>query len=952
MGKSDKSYEELLAENERLKEEVYAMKGGVHELYEMIANDYPDLNAQTDVEKIKFLGIIYKSLESRKYTLNEQLEALDSVDDGIAIFTEAGKLVFCNVSFPKVFKIRPDKLIDAHWRDLFTGKKLAPIKDFLRELNPDYPVHKEVVIPFNKNHIFLNSSIYPLKNGTYLVNVKDVTAEKEKLFTIQEQALLLRSSNEFMAVCNKKFDFNFLNDAGRKLFAISDGWSAMNFTEFIADKSFFKKEIIPKVLQKSGWIGELMVKSSTRTFPVNCEVIPFEPSPVSDGGFYIVLRDVTERKEAIKKLVDAKDEAENNMKIRQQFLAKMSHEIRTPMNAIIGLTNLLVDSGLTGKKAEFANSIKLSADNLLVIINDILDLSKIESGNLAFEKVRFDFQELMVGVKSIFQHKIENKGLSFNVDLDDSIPQYLLGDPTRLNQILLNLVSNAEKFTQEGGIGITVKNVGDGGGKMKLRFEVSDSGKGIAKENLDKIFHAFTQESDDTTRLYGGTGLGLAIVQQLVNLQDGKIWVKSRLNKGSCFFVEIDYGVADEVSEETTAFNSDFKESKLKSARFIMAEDYPMNRLLAKSLFDKWGLNLTMVNNGKELLNDLNTNSYDVILMDIQMPEMDGLEATRILRKRGVKTPVIAITAHAFKEEQIQCTKAGMNDFLSKPFDEKELREKLVTYLNINPGDIGATEFEDVEESSSTLNYFSLDYIKELGAGDEAFVQEMLGMFVSQVPEVLNKLIIALNKGEKELMAGYAHTVQSTFGMVERKDIKEDLKKLEMWGKGSLTLENPIGELNSILQRSELITSAIADYLGIVNNTQFVPIEVAGDHEEMKSLSVDFKKINELGEGDETFKKEMLSLFISQTSDQIVEIRKLTQKKNYKAISLIAHNMIASFDLIGCEVLINYARIIEEACLSVENNEKVNAQIEDYLGLTQISIDSVRTEANAQGIEI
>ena len=213
-------------------------------------------------------------------------------------------------------------------------------------------------------------------------------------------------------------------------------------------------------------------------------------------------------------------------------------------------------------------------------------------------------------------------------------------------------------------------------------------------------------------------------------------------------------------------------------------------------------------------------------------------------------------------------------------------------------------------------------------------------------------MIVCLNEGDKESMAKYAHTLQSSFVMVERKDLKEDLKKLEMWGKGSASLENPVGELNAVLQRSELIIGAISDYLGIVNNNQFIPIEVASNNEEVKSLSVDFKKINELGEGDTAFKKEMLSLFISQTSEQITEVNRLVQKKDYKSIGLIAHNMIASFDLIGCEVLINYARIIEEACLKVSDENKMNSQIEDYLQLTQISIDSVRIEANEQGLEI
>ena len=319
-----------------------------------------------------------------------------------------------------------------------------------------------------------------------------------------------------------------------------------------------------------------------------------------------------------------------------------------------------------------------------------------------------------------------------------------------------------------------------------------------------------------------------------------------------------------------------------------MAEDYPMNRLLAKGLFDKWGLNLTLVNSGKELLNDLNLNSYDIILMDIQMPDIDGLEATRILRKRGVKTPVIAITAHAFKEEQVQCAKAGMNDFLSKPFDEKDLKEKLITYLNLKPDDLTNDQWQQGEEFlPSTLEYFSLDYVKELGAGDDDFVTEMMGMFLNQVPNLLNNLILALNQGDKSLMAKFAHTVQSSFVMIERKDLKEDLKRLEMWGKGMSELENPIGELSSILQKSELVIKAVGDYLGKPVNVDFTPIEVLMNVEQLKDLNVDFSKLEELGEGDVDFQREMVNLYMSQTSSQIEDIVKLLKEGNIKEIGII-----------------------------------------------------------------
>lgn len=946
-----KSYEQLEEENQRLQEELYVLKGGVHEVFSSVSREYPNLKSHGYADKLKYLGIIFKSLESRKYTLNEQLEALDSVDDGIAIFTGNGKLMFSNRSFPKLFKLEPERLIDAHWRDLFAGEILAPIKEFLRDLSPHYPIHKEVIIPFKNSQLFLNSSVYPLENGTYLVNVKDVTTEKEKLFTIQEQAFLLRSSGEFMAVCSNSFEFSFLNEAGRKLFAISEGWIYKKFVDFIKNKSMFERDIVPKVLQKNGWIGELMIQTKDREFPVNCEVIPFEPTLKSEGGFYVILRDITERKEAIRKLVDAKNEAENNMKVRQQFMANMSHEIRTPMNAIIGLSNLLVDSGLSGKKAEFANSIKLSADNLLVIINDILDISKIESGKLAVEHVKFDINEMLLGVKSIFEHKIESNGSSFEFKIDSRIPSHLIGDPTRLNQILLNLISNAEKFTKEGTISVNTRLVKESKNKVRLQFCVKDTGIGIAKENLDKIFQAFTQESDNTTRLYGGTGLGLAIVKELVGLQDGKIWVESRINKGSSFFVEIEYGTTELIEDGIDIFNQGFFESKLKAARIIMAEDYPMNRLLAKSLFEKWGLSLTMVNNGKELLNDLNTNSYDIILMDIQMPELDGLEATRILRKRGLVTPVIAITAHAFKEEQIQCAKAGMNDFLSKPFNEKELKEKLATFLNLHPEDLSKAAIEEFEEgANSTLEYFNLDYINELGAGDEGFVKEMLEMFISQVPDLLNQMILSLNDGRKLDMAKFAHTIQSSFVMIERKDVKADLKKLEIWGKGEDSIENPIGELSSILQKASLIIKSVADYLGEPINIQFHPIEVLMNVDELQELTFNFSKLEELGEGDLLFKKEMITLFISQTSTQIESIKELLKSKSFQKIGLIAHNMIASFDLIGCETLITYSRRVEEACFDQKETDKLVTQINDYLGLTKLSIHAVERKGKSEGI--
>ena len=946
-----KTYQELSEENQRLKKELKTLKCSFNEDFSGFFNDNKHSESIKLSEKIRELGAVFNNIESKNNLLKEYFEVLDIFGYGIAVFTKGGKLTSSNKSFSRLIGMKPQKFIDAYWKSFFDLDNINAAKHILGELKSDYPVHKDLIIPSVNGQKSLNCSVYHLKNRTYFLNVKDITIEKEKLLTIQEQAFLLRSSHEFMAVCNNVFEFSFLNDAGIKILALSGSFLDINFIDFIKNKAFFKSEIIPKVIQKRGWIGELVIDNKNREFPVNCEIIPFENKLNPSGGFYIVLRDITERKEAIKKLVDAKDLAEDNMESRQQFLANISHEIRTPMNAIIGLSNLLVDTGLIGKQAEFANSIKLSAANLLVIINDILDFSKSESGKLTIEQVNFNLDELLSGVKSIFEHKIESKGLYFNFERDSNIPTYLIGDPKRLNQILMNLISNAEKFTSEGSILVSTKLIKKSKDIIRLQLSVKDTGIGIAKENFTKIFQPFTQESENTTRLYGGTGLGLAIVKQLVDLQNGEIWVESKINRGTSFFVEIEYRIKKLTKEKSNTINLSFTESKLKQARIIMAEDYPMNRLLAKSLFDKWGLNLTLVNNGEELLKQLDAKSYDIILMDIQMPGLDGLEATRILRKRGLKTPVIALTAHAFKEEQIQCAKAGMDDFLSKPFNEKDLKDKLITYLNLKLNDLSNSEVKErVERVNSSLEYFNLKYIRELSAGDEEFVLEILEMFLEQVPALLNKMIVNLNDGRRSDMAKIAHKVQTSFAMVERKDLKDGLKKLEIWGKGEGSLKNPIDEFYSILQKSSLVIGSIADYLGKTIEVKFIPLEVLSEVDEFKDLIVDFSKLEDLGGGDKVFEKEMITLFISQTLDQIEKIKKMTKSELFKEIGLIAHNMIASFDLIGCEILVESSRRVEELCYNFKEGQSIAFKINDFVDLAVLSVSAVEKKAKLEGI--
>ncbi|MBK21124.1 MAG: hypothetical protein CMP63_02235 [Flavobacteriales bacterium] len=778
---------------------------------------------------------------------------------------------------------------------------------------------------------------------------------EEKLKYIQEsiakKEILLKSSGEFMAVCNHRFEFDFLNRAGRTLLGFSEDNNTKTFVDFIKEKKYFTDEVVPKVMQKNGWIGELTIHTENRVFPATCKVIPFVGFSSLREGFYLIVRDITESKEAIQKLVGAKNRAENNMMVRQQFLAKITHEIRTSMSAIIGLSNLLIDKGLKGDKLEFAHAIKLSADNLLVIINDILDISKIESGKLTVENIRFDFTKLMLGVKSIFQHKIESGGIQFKYDIDSKIPEYLIGDPTRLNQILLNLLSNSEKFTEHGQIALSAKLMHASDKNVKLRFRVKDTGIGIAGKNLEKIFQEFIQESDNTSRLYGGTGLGLAIVKQLVSLQNGRIWVESSKNKGSSFFIEIEYGVPEHEAIEKKITQNEFTDFTFKSANIIMAEDYPMNRLLAKSIFKKWGVNLKIVNNGKELLKELEKNSYDIILMDVQMPEMGGVEATEILREKGIETPVIAITAHSYKEEQILCSEAGMDDFLTKPFEESDLKQKLVDYLNLHVDDLPKEIVkQDEKDANRKIEHCNLDYIEELSAGDETFVNDMLTVFIHEIPDLLNKMILSLNSGDRQGIAKYAHRLQSSFLIIKREDVKTDLKLLELWGKNSKKMKNPNDTLTTIIKRSKNILNSIAEYIGKPCTTQILPIEFLMSIDELKKMDIDFSKLDEFGQGEIQFKKEIIGLYSQQTAEQIKEVKKLLNSKSYDRIALVIHNMIASFNLIGCQTLVNYSRGLEEFCIDVENEERFNIQIMNYILLIQKSIELVNKKGKKEGI--
>lgn len=388
-------------------------------------------------------------------------------------------------------------------------------------------------------------------------------------------------------------------------------------------------------------------------------------------------------KEKTKELEEEKVRAENSERAKEQFLANMSHEIRTPLNAIVGLTRLLLEKDPKPDQLKYLNSIKHSSDNLLVIINDILDLSKIEAGKINSGKIDFNIKEQLETVLTTFRLNAEEKSIGLEYHIDDDVPAVIVGDPYRLNQIIMNLTSNAIKFTEKGGITIRVSCVEKTEHNALLQFNVIDTGIGIAADKLDYIFNIFTQETSSTTRRFGGTGLGLSISKRLVELQQGTISVASEPGKGSDFSFTIRFGISDKSADHLTPKGKPVVSEKLANLKILLAEDNEFNQMVAVDTLEELIENVTVdiAKNGKEAVDKIIANKYDVVLMDIQMPEMDGYEATRLIRSNSDASinaiPIIAMTASVIKAEVDKCYESGMNAFVGKPFTTEELIEKI-----------------------------------------------------------------------------------------------------------------------------------------------------------------------------------------------------------------------------------------------------------------------------------
>jgi PAS domain S-box-containing protein len=498
-------------------------------------------------------------------------------------------------------------------------------------------------------------------------------------------------------------------------------------------------------------------------------------------GVVIVARDVTEQKRIATELTEAivfaelavgiaeeaKEKAEsatliaeNAVKAKQQFLSNMSHEIRTPMNAIIGFTKVLLKTEVTVKQKEYLQAIKMSGDSLIVLINDILDLAKVDAGKMTFEQTPFKMAASISAMLHLFETKIMEKNLKLVKEYDDNIPEVLVGDPVRLHQIILNLVSNAVKFTSKGKITVSVNLLYEDENQAIIRFSVADTGIGIPEAKIGKIFENFQQASSGTSRLYGGTGLGLAIVKQLVEPQGGTITVKSKIDEGTTFsFVLSFQKTTAEAESEPENLELD---TEIKGIKVLVVEDITLNQLLMKTLLDDFGFDRDIADNGKIAIEMMQKKSYDVVLMDLQMPEMNGFEATDYMRNTmKSNVPIIALTADVTTADLAKCKLVGMNDYIAKPVDERLLYSKIIGLIKKRNGSEVITN-EDI----GTYKYIDLDYLNQRTKSRPKLMMEMITAYLEQTPPLITAMKQSLVDKDWDLLYASVHKMIPSFSIM------------------------------------------------------------------------------------------------------------------------------------------------------------------------------------------
>jgi PAS domain S-box-containing protein len=720
-------------------------------------------------------------------------EILDKMPADIAVFDNQHRYLYVN----------PTGIKDPELRKWMVGKK---DEDYIRYRNKPLSIleqrrnlfkqviatkqlqswEEEIKQPDNTFRYVLRN-IYPILNSkgevfqvigygvdiTAIKNIQQQIAQSEKRYRdVIENSLAIVTTHDMEG------KFLTVNPMVRKLYGYDDdeviGHSLMDFIPE-EDKEFFHQTYLDKILQEKATSGIFRVlnKNGSIVYSLYNNYLKEEPGMEPYViGFAV---DITDRIKAEKELKIAKKVTEELALTKQNFLANMSHEIRTPMNAIIGMANQLSKTSLSDNQQFYLNVIHSAADNLLIIINDILDLTKIEAGKLSIEKIGFEPKKVVDRAVHVMMHRAEEKGIAFTNSICDSkVSPVLIGDPYRLNQVLLNLLSNSIKFTEKGSVDITCKVLHETKLHQTVQVSIIDTGIGMDESFAKNLFQKFSQEDESVTRKFGGTGLGMSICKELVELMGGTIEVKSLKGKGTTVSFTISFKKGTEADlpvKESETFNANI----LSGKNILVVDDNGMNRLVATTILKNYGASVEEAQNGKEAIARLQNQPFDIILMDVQMPVMDGIEATREIRKTvNKKVPIIALTAFAIKGDDEKFMNAGMNDYLSKPFLENQLLQVVAKWLG-KKVTVKANKSDSVKPGA----LYDLSNLKAIAKGNDSFVIKMVNLFKEQAPATMDEMEEAYTHNDFEKVNKLAHRLKPSIDNMGITALKEVIREIE-----------------------------------------------------------------------------------------------------------------------------------------------------------------------------
>lgn len=769
-------------------------------------------------DNLTYYDYLQSAPESGKFIFS----LMESFPQGIVVTNNEDKIIYAN---PKIAQLT------GYSRKEMTGKishiflhfpdQREKLKDILDQRAAGVYESYELYIKRKSGRPFLGYTVTaPYKsNGQVAGTISIVTDITIKTRDAELQALAIGATKSLnsVIVADRYGKIEWVNEGFTKL-------SGFQLYEVLDTKGEFLRKDQDAFLEK---LSQVVREKKSIAFECQNNNISGKEywvisnlTPVLDeyGGvkeIIIIETDITELKKSQEELTTANKIAEHSLmkgnkmldelrqaklrieetaKAKERFLASMSHEIRTPMNGIIGLVELLLETELTSEQHKYLSALKISGDTLMVVINDILDISKIDAGKMKFEEVPIQLPLIIDTAIDLFSVRAEEKRIQLKKSILSVIPPFLLGDQTRLNQIIYNLLSNAIKFTHKGIVDFLVAVKKEDADSALFEFCIRDTGCGIPDDKMGLLFQDFTQLNAETPRKYGGTGLGLAITKRLVELQGGTIQVDSKVNEGTAFTVLLEFKKCKDENRISEFLNEKNTYAVIKpiGARILVAEDNEVNQLLTEKLLHGWKCTVDMVDNGKRAIEKLKTNTYDVILLDIEMPEMDGYTTAKFIRNEMNDTirniPIIAVTAHADPREAEKCIKIGMNDYILKPFNPKELNKKLLKHTHKN----NTTAY-------GAIKHIDLNHLKTVSCDDETFMIKTINTFIKNLSADIDSMKQNLSLEDWDGIRSLAHKMKSSMKLVGSKKMESamsEIEKISASGKDLKTLSQLIDKIS------------------------------------------------------------------------------------------------------------------------------------------------------------